>query len=196
MHTASVTVLAVGWWLAAQHAPDVAAVTNWLQLTAALVVVTVGIGLLRRHLINRKHRPSHGHHHGHDHGHDHDHHHSHSHHIPTSTSLLTWRGILLLGTSGGLLPSPSAFLVLLSGLLTGRVGTAIAMVVAFGAGMALTLTGVGLVVLRGRDAFLARASNSPVLRTWSSRIPIIAAWAVVIGGTVASAIAAGRVLAS
>ncbi|MFE9066627.1 hypothetical protein [Streptomyces violaceusniger] len=196
MHTASVTVLAVGWWLAAQHAPDVAAVTNWLQLTAALVVVAVGIGLLRRHLINRKHRPSHGHHHGHDHGHDHDHHHSHSHHIPTSTSLLTWRGILLLGTSGGLLPSPSAFLVLLSGLLTGRVGTAIAMVVAFGAGMALTLTGVGLVVLRGRDAFLARASNSPVLHTWSTRIPVVAAWAVVIGGTIASAIAAGRVLAS
>lgn len=196
MHTASVTALAVGWWLAAQQAPDVAAVTNWLQLTAALIVVAVGIGLLRRHLTNRKHGHSHGHHH--DHGHDHEHHHghSHSHHIPTSTSLLTWRGILLLGTSGGLLPSPSAFLVLLSGLLTGRIGTAIAMVVAFGAGMALTLTGVGLVVLRGRDAFLARASNSPVLRTWSTRIPVIAAWAVVIGGTVASAIAAGRVLAT
>ncbi|MCX4531361.1 hypothetical protein OHA79_37595 [Streptomyces sp. NBC_00841] len=203
MHTASVAVLAVGWWLAAQQAPDVAAVTNWLQLIAALIVVAVGIGLLRRHLTNRKHGHSHGHHHDHDHGHDHDHHghdhdhgHSHSHHIPTSTSLLTWRGILLLGTSGGLLPSPSAFLVLLSGLLTGQVGAAIAMVAAFGAGMALTLTGVGLVVLRGRDAFLARASTSPALRTWSTRIPIIAAWAVVTGGTVASAIAAGRVLAS
>ncbi|WP_327248538.1 hypothetical protein [Streptomyces sp. NBC_01320] len=200
MHTASVAVLAVGWWLAAQQAPDVAAVTNWLQLIAALVVVAVGVGLLRRHLINRKHGHSHGHHHGHqhgnDHGHDHDHHHGHSHHIPTSTSLLTWRGILLLGTSGGLLPSPSAFLVLLTGLLTGRVGPAIAMVAAFGAGMALTLTGVGLAVLRGRDAFLARATTSPALRTWSTRIPIVAAWAVVTGGTVASAIAAGRVLAS
>ncbi|WP_406422910.1 sulfite exporter TauE/SafE family protein [Streptomyces sp. NBC_00873] len=197
MHTASVTVLAVGWWLAAQQAPDVAAVTNWLQLIAALVVVAVGIGLLRRHLTNRKHGHSHGHHHGHDHGHDHDHHHghSHSHHVPTSESLLTWRGILLLGTSGGLLPSPSAFLVLLSGLLTGQVGAAIAMVAAFGAGMALTLTGVGLVVLRGRDAFLARATTSPALRTWSTRIPVIAAWAVVTGGTVASAVAAGRVLA-
>jgi ABC-type nickel/cobalt efflux system permease component RcnA len=204
MHTASVAVLAVGWWLAAQHAPDVAAVTNWLQLIAALVVVAVGVGLLRRHLTNRKHGHSHGHHHDHDHGHDHDHHHGHdhqhdhghSHHIPTSKSLLTWRGILLLGTSGGLLPSPSAFLVLLSGLLTGQVGAAIAMVAAFGAGMALTLTGVGLVVLRGRDVILARATTSPALRTWSTRIPIIAAWAVVTGGTVASAIAAGRVLAS
>ncbi|MFG2884338.1 hypothetical protein ACGFYV_18940 [Streptomyces sp. NPDC048297] len=211
MHTASVAVLAVGWWLAARHAPDVAAVTDWLQLIAALVVVAVGIGLLRRHLINREHGHGHGNHghdhdhgHGHDHDHDHDHghghghghRHAHSHHIPTSTSLLTWRGILLLGTSGGLLPSPSAFLVLLSGLLTGRVGAAVAMVVAFGAGMALTLTGVGLAVLRGRDAFLARAANSPALRTWSTLLPVVAAWAVVIGGTAASAVAAGRVLAS
>ncbi|MFC9755465.1 hypothetical protein [Streptomyces sp. NPDC056921] len=191
MHTASVTALALGWWLAAQHAPDVAAVTNWLQLIAALVVVAVGVGLLRRHLINRKHGHSHGHH-----GHGHEYHHDHSHHIPTATSLLTWRGILLLGTSGGLLPSPSAFLVLLGGLLTGRVGAAVAMVVAFGAGMALTLTGVGLAVLRGRDVFLARAAASSALRAWSTRVPFVAAWAVVIGGTVAAALATGEVLAS
>ncbi|TXS46948.1 hypothetical protein EAO75_29290 [Streptomyces sp. uw30] len=196
MHTASVAVLAVSWWLAAKNAPDVAAVTNWLQLIAALVVAAVGLGLLRRHLSNRKHGHGHGPSHAHQHGHDHDHgHHGHSHHIPTSQSLLTWRGIVLLGTSGGLLPSPSAFLVLLSGLLTGRVGTAVAMVAAFGAGMALTLTGVGLAVLRGRDAFVARASASPALRTWSSRIPVVAAGAVVIGGTMATAVAAGRVLA-
>ncbi|MFE7263869.1 hypothetical protein ACFU9B_17725 [Streptomyces sp. NPDC057592] len=193
MHTASVTALALGWWLAARRAPDVAAVTDWLQLIAALVVVAVGLGLLRRHLINRKQGHSHGHHH---HGHGRDHHHDHSHHIPTSTSLLTWRGILLLGTSGGLLPSPSAFLVLLGGLLTGRVGAAVAMVVAFGAGMALTLTGVGLAVLRGRDVFLARAAASSALRAWSARVPFVAAWAVVIGGTVAVAVATGEVLAS
>ncbi|MFF6980902.1 hypothetical protein ACFZAV_25090 [Streptomyces sp. NPDC008343] len=56
--------------------------------------------------------------------------HGHSYTIPTPQALLTCRGILLLGTSGGLLPSPSAFLVLLSGLLSGRIGTAIAMVAA------------------------------------------------------------------
>ncbi|MEU0837780.1 sulfite exporter TauE/SafE family protein [Streptomyces sp. NPDC005969] len=194
MHTASVAVLAVGWWLAAKQAPNVAAVTNWLQLIAALVVAAVGINLLRRHLINRKHGHSHSHDHRHDHGHDHDH--GHSHHIPTYKSLLTWHGVVLLGTSGGLLPSPSAFLVLLTGLLTGQVGTAVAMVAAFGVGMALTLTGVGLAALRGRDAFLARASTSPVLRIWSTRVPIVAAWAVVIGGTVASTVAAGNILAS
>lgn len=199
MHTASVAALAVAWWLAAENAPDIAELTGWLQLIAALVVVAVGLGLLRRHLSHRGH--THGHDHDHDPGHDshgHGHHHgrghSHSHPHP-GTSLLTWRGIALLGTSGGLLPSPSAFLVLLSGLLTGRVGAAVLMVAAFGLGMAVTLTGVGLVVLRGRDALLTRAANSPKLRAWTLRAPVIGASAVVLGGGLASAFALTRVLA-
>lgn len=205
MHTASVAALALAWWLAADNAPDIAELTGWLQLIAALVVVAVGLGLLRRHLSNRTH--THGHGHGHDeHGHDHDHdghghghHHGHGHshahsHLLPGTSLLTWRGIALLGTSGGLLPSPSAFLVLLTGLLTGQVGAAVLMVAAFGLGMALTLTGVGLVVLRGRDALLTRATNSPKLRAWTLRAPVIGASAVVLGGVLASALALTRVL--
>lgn len=193
MHTFSVTVLAVGWWLAANSTPDIAALTGWLQLIAALVVAGVGVGLLRRHLRHRKHHQHHHHHRHHDHGHGDGH--SHSHHIPDAPSLLTWRGLLLLGTSGGLLPSPSAFLVLLTGLLAGRVALALGMVAAFGLGMALTLTGVGLVVLRGRDALLDRVSHSPALRTWTLRIPLFAASAVVAGGTVASAVAASHLLA-
>ncbi|MFE5093764.1 hypothetical protein ACFRCI_26305 [Streptomyces sp. NPDC056638] len=198
MHTFSVAALAVGWWLAANSTPDIAALTGWLQLIAALVVAGVGVSLLRRHLRHRRHhRPHHGpdHEHRHDHGHDHGHDQGHSHHIPDAPSLLTWRGLVLLGASGGLLPSPSAFLVLLTGLLTGKVGIALAMVVAFGLGMALTLTGVGLIVLRGRDALLDRVSRSRTLRTWTPRVPLLAASAVVAGGTVASAVAAGHLLA-
>ncbi|WP_439681151.1 hypothetical protein [Embleya sp. MST-111070] len=193
MHTASVAALAVGWWLAAESAPDIAALTGWLQLVAALIVVGVGVGLLRRH----RSILTHGHNHDHAHGHDHDAHghgHGHSHVVPTE-SLLTRRGLVLLGTSGGLLPSPSAFLVLLTGLLTGRFGIAILMVAAFGLGMALTLAGVGLAVLRGRDVLLARASKSAKLRAWTLRLPIVGASAVVVGGVLASAMAAGQVLA-
>ncbi|MGW7705652.1 hypothetical protein [Streptomyces sp. NPDC054771] len=202
MHTFSVAALAVGWWLVANSTPDIAALTGWLQLIAALVVAGVGVGLLRRHLRHRSHHhahhgPDHDHGHDHDHayGHGHGHGHGHSHHIPDAPSLLTWRGLVLLGASGGLLPSPSAFLVLLTGLLTDKVGIALAMVVAFGLGMALTLTGVGLIVLRGRDALLDRVSRSRTLRTWAPRVPLFAASAVVAGGTVASAVAAGHLLA-
>ncbi|MFD4856236.1 hypothetical protein [Streptomyces atratus] len=200
MHTFSVTALAVGWWLAASSTPDIEALTGWLQLIASLVVAGVGVSLLRRHLRHRRHHQPQPHHrpdheHGHGHRHDHGHDHGHSHHIPDAPSLLTWRGLVLLGASGGLLPSPSAFLVLLTGLLTGRVGIALAMVVAFGLGMALTLTGVGLIVLRGRDALLDRVSRSRTLQTWTPRVPLLAASAVVAGGTVASAVAAGHILA-
>ncbi|MEU5000790.1 hypothetical protein [Streptomyces sp. NPDC021622] len=203
MHTLSVTALAVGWWLAAESTPDIASLTGWLNLAAALVVVGVGVALLVRLSGSRapkgrgelRAQPQWRRRH-HDDDHDHGHHdHSHTHHIPTAPSLLTWRGLLLLGTSGGLLPSPSAFLVLLTGLLTGRTGTALAMVGAFGAGMALTLAGVGLAVLKGRDALLTRASGSARLRVWALRVPVVAASSVVAGGTVASVLAAGRVLA-
>ncbi|MCX4511889.1 hypothetical protein OHA27_16590 [Streptomyces sp. NBC_01619] len=71
-----------------------------------------------------------------------------------------------------------------------------AMVAAFGSGMALTLTGVGLIVLCGRDALLDRVSRSSLLHTWTPRIPLFAASAVVAGGVVASALAAGQILAS
>lgn len=205
MHTLSVAVLAVGWWLAAKNAPDMKALTGWLQLAAALVVAGVGVSLLRRNLRHRGHHHAHRHDHTHrhDHGHGHSsgtqhaggHGHGHSHHIPDAPSLLTWRGLVLLGASGGLLPSPSAFLVLLTGLLTGKVGYALAMVAAFGAGMALTLTGVSLIVLRGRDALLDRVSRSSLLRTWTPRIPLFAASAVMAGGVVASALAAGQLVA-
>ncbi|MFB7758614.1 hypothetical protein ACFC18_55115, partial [Streptomyces sp. NPDC056121] len=195
MHTFSVAILAVGWWLMAKRAPDVAGVTGWLQMVAALVVVGVGLRLLHTHRRHRKRVDAHAqahHERGHDGGPEHGH--GHSHPIPDAPSLLTWRGLVMLGAAGGLLPSPSAFLVLLAGLLTGKVAVALAMVAAFGSGMALTLTGVGVLVLHSRDALLDRLLRSPALPTWTLRIPVFAASAVVVGGTVASALAAGRLL--
>ncbi|WP_328993073.1 hypothetical protein OG394_02185 [Kribbella sp. NBC_01245] len=230
MHTLSVSVLGVGFWILADTAPDLAAVTGWLQLAGSLLVVAVGLTLIRRHLRNRQpnhrhapdpghghgpdhrqghgHGPDHGHAHGHGpdqgqghghgqgqgHGPDHGHGHGHGHVVLEPEALLTRRGIVLLGTSGGLLPSPSAFLVLVAGLLTGRVGTAVLMVIAFGIGMALTLSSVGLAVLRGRDALLRRAATSTRLHRMSLRLPLAAAGLVVTGGSIATVFAAVRVI--
>ncbi|MFE9043407.1 hypothetical protein ACFYOG_21215 [Streptomyces sp. NPDC007818] len=195
MHTVSVAVLGVGWWLAAAHAPDIGMVTRWLHVAAGVIVVAVGLVLLRRHLRAGRHaHPAESrkaHHHHHQHGHSH----SHSHDVIPPRALLTRRGIVLLGTSGGLLPSPSAFLVLLSGLLTGRAGAALLLVAAFGAGMALAPASVGLAVVHGRDALLARASAAPFVRTWSRRAPLLAAAAVTLSGATATALAVGAALA-
>src|SRR5439155_2578161 len=71
----------------------------WLNLTAGLMVVAIGLSVLRARLHGRRTRP-HAHHH-----HDHEHHQSHSHDVPDSLSV---RSLLAVGVSGGLLPCPSA----------------------------------------------------------------------------------------
>ncbi|MFN2454500.1 MAG: sulfite exporter TauE/SafE family protein [Pyrinomonadaceae bacterium] len=106
------------------------------------------------------HSHDHGYDHSHDHTHDHDHLHTHdgatlthSHdggtehsHLPPGAdgSPVTWRSLLALGISGGLLPCPSALVVLLSAISLHRVGYGLFLVVAFSIGLASTLTAIGL----------------------------------------------------
>lgn len=64
---------------------------------------------------------------------------------------MTWRSLLALGVSGGLLPCPSALVVLLSAITLGRTGFGLLLVVAFSLGLAATLTAIGLIfVYAGR----------------------------------------------
>lgn len=188
MHTVSVVLLGVGWYVLAGAAPDVGALTRWLQLAAALLVVGVGAVLLRRHLRGRVAPGQHHAHHDHGHGHGHGHGDGHE-----PGSLLTRRGLVTLGTSGGLLPSPAAFLVLITGLFTGQALSAALLVAAFGVGMALTLGGVGWAVLRGRDGLLRRMAG-PRTQLWAMRLPLVAAVGVLAGGTVLAGLATARLV--
>ncbi|GIE30617.1 hypothetical protein Ait01nite_036620 [Actinoplanes italicus] len=75
-------------------------------------------------------------------------------------------GLAGIGLAGGLVPSPSALVVLLGAIGLGRAGLGVALVIAYGVGMAATLTAVGLllVVLRHRLAGLAaRAGRAGAL---------------------------------
>ena len=96
------------------------------------------------------------------------------------------RGVLVtLGITGGLLPSPSAVVVLLASAASGRAWFGVILVLAFGVGMACTLAGVGFAVLRGQGRLLALAERSP--RPWLSsalrRLPSLTAAAVILIGT-------------
>ena len=71
----------------------------WLNLISALLVVGVGASVLRARL-----RRSHAHHHHHQHG---------------DRSL---RDLLAVGISGGLLPCPTALVVLLAAISLHRIG--------------------------------------------------------------------------
>ncbi|MGV9701713.1 nickel/cobalt transporter [Streptomyces sp. NPDC003483] len=117
----------------------------------------------------------HGHHHGHTHGHGHAH--SHDNLDPWSR-----RGLLALALSGGLLPSPSAFIVLVSGLLTGRSIDAIVLVLAFGIGMAATLTAVGVLTVRGHALVTRHTHTRPLAARIADWIPAAAGVGVSIGG--------------
>jgi nickel/cobalt transporter (NicO) family protein len=121
----------------------------WLNLVSGLLVLGVGAGVLRSHLRRRRHQRLH-HHHGHDHahGHSHDHEHGHSHAPPERIS---WRGLIAMGASAGLIPCPSALVVLLGAVAQGQIALGMILIVAFSLGLAATLTGLGLaVVLAGR----------------------------------------------
>jgi ABC-type nickel/cobalt efflux system permease component RcnA len=104
----------------------------------------------------------HDHPHGHSHQHDHPHGHPHEHpRAPTEGGAPSRRGLIAMGLAGGLLPSPSALLVLLGAVALGHAWFGVALVVAFGLGMAATLAGVGLVVMRLRERAELRLRNQP-----------------------------------
>ncbi|MFF4212305.1 sulfite exporter TauE/SafE family protein [Streptomyces sp. NPDC001796] len=88
--------------------------------------------------------------HGHDHGHSHEHLPTHSHGgIPhTHPTAPTLRGTILLGFAGGLVPSPSAVVVLVGAAALGQAWFGLLLVVAYGVGLALTLTAAGFAVVK------------------------------------------------
>ena len=130
----------------------------WLTLASGLLVVAVGVGVLRQRLRSRNG----GDHHHHHHEHSHDHHHGHEHHHHDDA--LSSKGILGVGIAAGLLPCPSALVVLLSAIALHRVGLGLALIVAFSVGLAATITAIGLVAVFARRAFGRLSLNGPVVR--------------------------------
>ena len=163
----------------------------WLTLASGLLVVAVGASVLRQRLRWRR-RQEHDHdHHDHDHGehgHSHDHH-GHGHHHHTGDEL-TSKGILGVGIAAGLLPCPSALVVLLSAIALHRVGLGLALIVAFSLGLAATITGIGLVAVFARRAFGRLSLDGPVIRA----LPAVSAALILVVGIAITAKALPGVL--
>ncbi|MEP0820305.1 MULTISPECIES: nickel/cobalt transporter [Trichocoleus] len=141
-----------------------------------------------------EHHPhSHGHAHEHPHPHEHEHEahldtHSHSHgghthsHLPLGAdgTPVTWRNLLALGISGGLLPCPSALVLLLSAIALGRVGFGIVLVLAFSLGLAGVLTGLGLLLVCTKRLF----EGLPVQTQLAKVLPALGALGIALLGAV------------
>lgn len=126
----------------------------WLSVISGLLVIGIGLNLFISRLQGHSHDHEHeNHQHSHDH-HHHHHHHEHSHLPPHGdVSSMKWSSLLALGISGGLLPCPSALVVLLSAIAMGRVGFGLALVSAFSLGLAAVLTGIGLMLVYAKNRF-------------------------------------------
>jgi ABC-type nickel/cobalt efflux system permease component RcnA len=125
----------------------------WLGFASGMTIVGIGVWQFvkrYRRLRNHSHADDrdHAHNHGHDHHHGHDdhHHHGHSHHIDK----ITLGNLIALGVSGGLVPCPSALVVLLGAITLNRIGFGLILIVAFSLGLASVLIGIGLLMLYAR----------------------------------------------
>jgi nickel/cobalt exporter len=120
-----------------------------------------------------EHAAGHVHHDGPDHEHDH----GHTHGLPAGVSLTSKRGLLALALAGGILPSPSALIVMLGAINAHRVGYGIGLILAFSVGLALALIVVSLGALRARAAMANRLSSF-----WGRLVPVLSASAIVATG--------------
>jgi nickel/cobalt transporter (NicO) family protein len=124
--------------------------------------------------------PHHHHHHDHSHSHAqaHGHHHSHE-----PEHAVTRRSLIGMGAAAGLIPCPSALVVLLGAIAQHEVALGLLLIVAFSIGLAGTLTGLGLLVVYARR-ILPRLRADGRLATV---LPAASALAIVIVGCVLTA---------
>lgn len=89
-----------------------------------------------------------------------------------------------MGIAGGLVPSPSALVVLLSAIALGRTLFGVVLVVAYGIGMAGTLTLAGIALVRVRDRYAHRVSgrSSVWAKRWSRLVPFATATLIIVVG--------------
>jgi nickel/cobalt transporter (NicO) family protein len=174
MHTAS--VLALGLLvLTLEQTFRPEALYPWLGLLSGLVALGLGAYLLITRLSVWGRRPDADA----DHGHDHDadgHSHGpggHTHALPEGTPLSS-KGVLALALAGGILPAPSALIVLLGAIEAHRVAYGMTLVLAFSAGLALALIAVGTGALKAREAVARRLSTS-----MGRLVPVLSAAAIV-----------------
>jgi ABC-type nickel/cobalt efflux system permease component RcnA len=83
-----------------------------------------------------------------------------------------------LGISGGLLPCPSALVLLLAAVAVNRTALGIALVAAFSLGLAGVLTAIGLLFVKGGKLIARIPHGAPALRF----LPIASALFIVVVG--------------
>src|SRR5262249_39095769 len=132
----------------------------WIGFISGLTILGVGVNLFRQRLshLTQDHGP-----------------HGHSHEIPSE---INFRNLLALGFSGGIVPCPSALVVLLSAIALHRVGAGLLFILAFSLGLASVLVAIGILVVRASRVLSGFDSNQRAIRF----VPLVSAGIISILG--------------
>jgi nickel/cobalt transporter (NicO) family protein len=142
----------------------------WLNLASGVLVLAVGGAVLRAR-VRRARR-----------------HHHHHHHHPAK---ITTRGLIAMGASAGLIPCPSALVVLLGAIAQHQVALGLLLIVAFSAGLAATLTSLGIAVVHAGRLTARIAPDGRLVAV----LPAVSALVILAAGGVLTAQALHGVLA-
>lgn len=128
-------------------APD--SLIHWIELVSGILITFIGAKILYRHLrpriislggiAHKKQEVCEHHHHGH--------HHHHAHETPTSLIRLISVGLLT-----GLIPCPSAMAIFLAALTADQIPLGVALVAAFSLGSAITMSAIGILIIRAGES--------------------------------------------
>lgn len=132
------------------------------------------------HSHEHDHAHDHDHSHDHDHDHPHDHGHPHSHaHAPTAEDTgrigegVRFRDLVTLGLSGGIVPCPAGFMIMLVAAHYQALGLGLLILTFFSLGLGALLCGIGVVLVLGKTKVLDHfGSRSTTIVRW---LPVMSA---------------------
>ncbi|WP_319758993.1 sulfite exporter TauE/SafE family protein [Maridesulfovibrio sp.] len=139
----------------------------WLGAFSGALVFAVGYMMLARRAV---------HHHGHTHNHSHSH--SHNHDGEDDSDPVSWWSMLSLGVAGGMVPCPTALVVLLASVAFGRIVFGLLLIFSFSFGLAAVLILIGILTVRA-SKLTERFSGS---RRWIENLPVLSAGLVMLAG--------------
>jgi ABC-type nickel/cobalt efflux system permease component RcnA len=186
-HTLGVFALGIIMYFASAYIlPE--RIMPYLSFASGFLVLFIGLTLFKNRLLGFLDYETGGHHHAGESSHEHDdiaenftHTHGGSTHTHVPPQSVTWRNLLALGISGGLLPCPSALVLMLAAINLNRIGYGIVLTLVFSLGLAATLTAVGLVFLYGGRIFDSPTlSDNRIVKT----VPVFSAFVIACVGAV------------
>jgi ABC-type nickel/cobalt efflux system permease component RcnA len=192
-HTAGVYALGLITLYASKYiVPD--HLYPWLGVTSGLAIAALGLYMLRRRYADHSQRyphqhGEHHHHHGwfahshthehtddhevrpgHHHDHPHHHHREHQHHVHhplrREARSFSYRQLVTLGVTGGIVPCPAALVVLLSAVSLHRVAFGLYLILAFSLGLAAVLIAIGLLAVYARRLMARIPTEGALINRW------------------------------